>query len=89
VAGNVGAAERYEYTVIGDPVNESARLCELAKEMGERVLVSEAIVAAADPGEAARWQPGETLRLRGRTEDTRVARPIAGSAARSLRPAGS
>ena len=31
VAGNVGAIERFEYTVIGDPVNESARLSELAK----------------------------------------------------------
>src|SRR5690606_39381144 len=31
VAGNVGARERFEYTVIGEPVNEGARLCELAK----------------------------------------------------------
>src|ERR1700754_3494496 len=31
VAGNVGAKERFEYTVIGEPVNEAARLCELAK----------------------------------------------------------
>ncbi len=30
VAGN-GAHERFEYTVIGEPVNEAARLCELAK----------------------------------------------------------
>ncbi|ODR17972.1 adenylate/guanylate cyclase domain-containing protein, partial [Mycobacterium gordonae] len=28
VAGNVGANERFEYTVIGGPVHEAARLCE-------------------------------------------------------------
>ena len=31
VAGNIGAKQRFEYTVIGEPVNEAARLCELAK----------------------------------------------------------
>ena len=40
VAGNVGAKERFEYTVIGEPVNEAARLCELAKNDPHRLLAS-------------------------------------------------
>ena len=76
VAGNVGAAERFEYTVIGDPVNEAARLSELAKEHRPRVLASGRAIGRASPDEAAHWQLGDEVTLRGRSEPTTLAAPV-------------
>jgi adenylate cyclase len=73
VAGNVGAAERFEYTVIGDPVNEAARLTELAKQRDGHLLASEAVVRRATGEEAERWSLDGSVELRGRPEPTRVA----------------
>lgn len=73
VAGNVGTADRYEYTVIGDPVNEAARLTELAKDRDGRLLASEAAVERAAQDEARHWALGDTVQLRGRTRATRLA----------------
>jgi adenylate cyclase len=78
VAGNIGAANRYEYTVIGDAVNEAARLTELAKGEPSRLLASEAIVSRAGVQEAASWNVGEPVLLRGRPRPTRVAVPVPG-----------
>jgi adenylate cyclase len=75
VAGNVGAAQRFEYTVIGDPVNEAARLSELAKTTEGKLLASDAALSRAGATERARWRTGRSELLRGRTQPTRLAEP--------------
>ncbi len=75
VAGNVGAKERFEYTVIGEPVNEAARLCELAKSYPGRLLATAEAVQGASEEESARWSLGETVILRGHEEPTQLASP--------------
>lgn len=83
LAGNVGAETRLEYTVIGDPINEAARLCERAKREPARVLASASALARADQAERDRWRLGEEVVLRGRSGATRVASPTVGAGTRT------
>lgn len=81
VAGNVGAADRFEYTVIGDPVNEASRLSDLAKRQPGRVLASRPALDEAGAPESERWRPIGSTVLRGRREPTDLFVPLGDDAA--------
>ncbi|MGE2732918.1 adenylate/guanylate cyclase domain-containing protein [Mycolicibacterium vaccae] len=74
-AGNIGAANRYEYTVVGDAVNEAARLADRAKDCERRILCSAAVYRWAPADEQRYWTDGGQALLRGRTEPTQLFSP--------------
>ena len=61
--GNVGAADRLDFTVIGPAVNEVARIETLCEPLGRRILVSAELAAAG--GDSHRLEALGRHRLRG------------------------
>ncbi|WYY05425.1 hypothetical protein RVF83_15865 [Gordonia rubripertincta] len=75
MAGNVGAANRFEYTVIGDPVNEAARLSDLAKDTPGRTIASSDVLDAAALEETQLWSSTGSITPRGRSTSTLMSTP--------------
>jgi adenylate cyclase len=75
VAGNVGTEQRYEYTIIGGPVNEAARLTDLAKARPGRVIASLTTIRRAGD-EGSLWAPLGSVALRGQSEPTAIYEPL-------------
>lgn len=70
IAGNITAADRLQYTVLGDAVNLASRLEELNKSCGTDLLISNSTVERLSQSYSLK-DMGE-FKIRGRSETTRV-----------------
>jgi class 3 adenylate cyclase/CHASE2 domain-containing sensor protein len=61
--GNIGSSERHNYSAIGDAVNVAARVEGLTKDLGRKIIITEAVVGRI--GERFHFDPLGTHNVKG------------------------
>ena len=82
LAGNLGSADRMQFTVFGDTVNVAARLCSMAHPGG--VLISDSMLSYGFPGSAERYRSLGATSIRGRREPVAIREMDVEAVARDL-----
>lgn len=82
VAGNVGGAGRFEFSVIGDPVNVAARVEAATRATGDTVLLSEHTRALLSDRAAAALEERPPVPLKGKTNEVGLFAAAVGSRSR-------
>jgi adenylate cyclase len=65
IAGNIDAGERVIYTIVGDAVNQAARLQVKTRDLGRQILITDSTRAVLDPARHVRLAPCGALPLKG------------------------
>jgi adenylate cyclase len=72
IAGNVGGAERIEYTVMGDAANLAARLEDMTKDLGYPILMSEETFRILNMTPEVVPEPLSGVRVKGKRDQVTV-----------------